>query len=535
MKSTGTAAKTIATFLKEQKFTETFGVSGANIEHLFHEFAADEELNVTLARHESMAGMMALGSVKAGQRAGVVLTTSGGASFNVIPALAEAYAQAVPLIALIGQPSGESSAGPFQLSDGTHGTPSIELTLSGVTRWCRRAAAAEEIPELLVEAAEIALGSRGTPGPAALLIPRNLFEEIITLEHPAELKIPETAISLPEQIEAPVTIIAGPQVHSHQAEQELIELAEHLQALVVTEGSARGVFPNSHELFAGVVGTMGHDSAIEAVREATSIFVVGTGVPQLSRYGISDILNEKKIYSIGSKELFGVEKSTFLGTDIKSILGNLLSLKRAEKVAKRATVENILDKDNRYLCYARVIQNALSHGDNIFIDAGNCGAAMVHSLTAPRESLWDMSLSMGGMGYCFGAAVGAVSVNRKRTWVLAGDGSFLMHGMEIHTAVEQNLPITYIIFDNSSHGMCDLREKKFTAPKNFNRFSTELHGEHLGKLISPLTSFNADSPEELESILNESNLSAPLFITVKIPANEPIPFRPLMHQIKETK
>ena len=68
-------------------------------------------------------------------------------------------------------------------------------------------------------------------------------------------------------------------------------------------------------------------------------------------------------------------------------------------------------------------------------------------------------MGMAGMGYAFGAAIGAACATGRRCVVLAGDGAFFMHGLEIHTAVEHALPITYIMLNNSAHGMCLVRER----------------------------------------------------------------------------
>ncbi|MFD6420332.1 thiamine pyrophosphate-dependent enzyme, partial [Streptomyces sp. NPDC060194] len=48
-----------------------------------------------------------------------------------------------------------------------------------------------------------------------------------------------------------------------------------------------------------------------------------------------------------------------------------------------------------------------------------------------------------------------------RTVVIAGDGSFFMHGMEIHTAIEHDLPITFVVFNNNAHAMCVTREQLY--------------------------------------------------------------------------
>ena len=73
----------------------------------------------------------------------------------------------------------------------------------------------------------------------------------------------------------------------------------------------------------------------------------------------------------------------------------------------------------------------LPDGVDIVVDAGNTGAAAIHQLPVRRAGRFVVALGMGGMGYSFGAGIGMASAGRRRTVVIAGDGSFFMHGMEI--------------------------------------------------------------------------------------------------------
>jgi acetolactate synthase-1/2/3 large subunit len=94
-----------------------------------------------------------------------------------------------------------------------------------------------------------------------------------------------------------------------------------------------------------------------------------------------------------------------------------------------------------------VLDAALPAGADIVVDAGNIGASAIHYLPVRRDGRFVVALGMGGMGYSFGAGIGmsfgamsARAKNRRqsgrRTVVIAGDGSFFMHGMEIHTALQ---------------------------------------------------------------------------------------------------
>ena len=77
----------------------------------------------------------------------------------------------------------------------------------------------------------------------------------------------------------------------------------------------------------------------------------------------------------------------------------------------------------------------LPDGVDIVVDAGNTGAAAIHHLPVRRDGRFVVALGMGGMGYSFGAGIGMAFGRRRRAVVIAGDGAFFMHGMELHTAL----------------------------------------------------------------------------------------------------
>ena len=110
-----------------------------------------------------------------------------------------------------------------------------------------------------------------------------------------------------------------------------------------------------------------------------------------------------------------------------------------------------------------ILNGAMASGDQLLFDAGNCAASSLHYLTVPPKTSTTIALGMGGMGYAIGAAIGAQlgSRRRTRTTVLCGDGAFMLAGMEVHTAVDLGLPITFVVFNNGKHGMCKTRQNVF--------------------------------------------------------------------------
>ena len=146
----------------------------------------------------------------------------------------------------------------------------------------------------------------------------------------------------------------------------------------------------------------------------------------------------------------------------------------------------------RYREAMAVLDAALPDGVDIVVDAGNIGASAIHYLPARRDgrfivawawAAWDTASAPAGYGVR----------SRRRTIVIAGDGSFFMHGMEIHTAVQYGLPVTFLLFDNHAHAMCVTREQLFYNDLySYNRFGASRLGAGLAAMFPGLASVDVD-------------------------------------------
>jgi acetolactate synthase-1/2/3 large subunit len=132
---------------------------------------------------------------------------------------------------------------------------------------------------------------------------------------------------------------------------------------------------------------------------------------------------------------------------------------------------------------------------------------------------------MGGMGYTFGAAIGAsfADTNRaSRIYVIAGDGAFYMHGFELHTAVQYGLPITYVILNNNAHAMCVTREQVFYGGAySYNRFTPARLAAGVDAMFPAVEARNATTTEELAHALADTRTAqGPVFVSVDCDADE---------------
>jgi acetolactate synthase-1/2/3 large subunit len=168
----------------------------------------------------------------------------------------------------------------------------------------------------------------------------------------------------------------------------------------------------------------------------------------------------------------------------------------------------------------------LPDGTDIVVDAGNIGASAIHYLPARRDGRFIVALGMGGMGYSFGAGVGVAFGRQRRTVVIAGDGSLLMHGMEIHTALQYRLPVTFLLFDNHAHAMCVTREQLFYDDLySYNRFGPSRFGAGLAAMFPGLLSVDVDDIDQLPGALRTAlEADGPSVVSVECSADEIPPF-----------
>jgi acetolactate synthase-1/2/3 large subunit len=120
--------------------------------------------------------------------------------------------------------------------------------------------------------------------------------------------------------------------------------------------------------------------------------------------------------------------------------------------------------------------------------------------------------------------------------VIAGDGAFFMHGMEIHTAVQYRLPITFVLFNNNAHAMCVTREQLFYEDRyTYNRFSQSRLGAGLAAMFPDLPSVDVDRIDQLRGALGGAlSVDGPSVVCVECSADEMPPFAPFL-TVKPTK
>ena len=537
-----------------------FGVDGANIEDLYDAAYFSSDITAVLAKHEFSAVTMADGYSRSGAGLGVVAATSGGGALNLIPGLGESLASRVPVLALVGQPATTMDGrGSFQDTSGRNGSLNAEALFSAVSVFCWRVLT----PDDIVSALPSAIAAARTGGPAVLLLPKDIQQAVVGVNgyggsdgrgferQGARIGDPHAIVRALRRATGPITIIAGEQVARDDARSELEELRALLRAQVACVPDAKDVagtpgFGSSSAL--GVTGVMGHPGVADAVAASAVCLVVGTRLSVTARAGLDDAFAAVRTVSIGSASPY--LPCTHVHTD--DLRGSLTMLTRALSGRGRATGLRVPDfvadaelsppsfagTGVRYRDAVVVLDRVLPDGVDIVVDAGNTGAAAIHHLPVRRDGRFAVALGMGGMGYSFGAGIGmafgrAMSNGpSRRTVVIAGDGAFFMHGMEVHTAVQYQLPVTFVLFNNNAHAMCVTREQLFYDDLySYNRFAPSQLGAGLAGMFPGLSSVDVADIDALPAALERAMaVDGPSVVTVECSADEIPPFAAFLNR-----
>ena len=232
-----------------------------------------------LVRHEQGAGHAAEGYASASGKLGVCIATSGPGATNLVTAIADAYMDSVPLLAITGQVGSKLiGTDAFQEADIVGITMPITKHSFLVTR-------PEDIPEVM--AAAVMIATTGRPGPVLVDVTKDAQQGKAEFVWPPKVDLPgykpvtkphgkqiQAAAQLIKEAKRPVLYVGGGVVRAG-AHKELFKLAELIGAPVVTTLMARGAFPDSHKQNLGMPGMHGTVPAVTALQKSDLLITLG--------------------------------------------------------------------------------------------------------------------------------------------------------------------------------------------------------------------------------------------------------------------
>ncbi len=515
-----------------------FGIPGGAVGPIFDALAEVPQIELVATRQESTAVFAAIGHARATGTPAVVLVTSGPGVTNTLTGVACALAEEVPLI-VIGGDVATAWAGRGAFQDSSHLGLDVVSLMRQVTRWSSSVFSPSIAAGAVARAWSAATGAR--PGPVFLSVPYDVAQGTTTqarlaLPQDAGPLVPDeaachSAAELLASATRPLLVLGS---GARGALAESVALAEQLASPVVVTSHAKGVFPETHPLYLGLVGNAGHPSATEYVASRPDVVcIVG------SRLG--DFATNAWALAIGGRDatiqidrdplLIGRNAPVTLGivgdaglaleamrvacADVRPPVRACLPLRKlpwsttapAGLVKPQAVIESI----------GRAFEDAV-----FCSDIGEHMGFAQHYLTVDGPDRFHCMTGLGSMGSGFGAAIGIQHARpAERVVAFVGDGGFHMHVSELLTCVERRIGLVLVVFND---GCWSMVEHGFRAV--FRRKPSQLP-QAVADIASIARSYGADArridgleqlePERLRALPRRG---VPLVLDVRIDPSE---------------
>ena len=446
-----------------------FGYPGGTILNIYDElYKNSDDITHILVSHEQGAAHAADGYARSTGKVGVCMATSGPGATNLVTGIATAYMDSVPLVAITANVA-KSGLG----KDSFQEIDIVGATMP-ITKHNFIVKEIENLAPTLRKAFKIA--KSGRPGPVLVDITKDVTANKIefTSKEPEEIKrysdsITEddlnTVADMIKVSEKPFILVGGGAVIS-EADKEVREFAELVDAPVCDSLMGKGAFDGTNKRYTGMIGMHGTKASNFGVTESDLLIVLG------ARFSDRVIGNAKEFAKNANIVHIDVDPSE-INKNIKadaSIIGDIkeVLLRLNKKVEKKdnsqwmAHIEELkkqypLDLDKSKLTGPAVIDSLynITNGDAIVTtDVGQhqMWAAQFYKYKKSRQLI--TSGGLGTMGYGVGACIGAKMGNKDKICVnIAGDGCFRMNMNEIATATRYNIPIIQIVINNHVLGM----------------------------------------------------------------------------------
>ena len=474
-----TGSGAILRSLENLGVTDVFGLPGGAIMPFYDELMSSTGIRHILVRHEQGAGHAAEGYAASTGRLGVCIATSGPGATNLVTAIADAYMDSVPLLAITGQV--------FSTLMGTDAFQEVDIVgiTMPITKHSFLVTRPEDIPATI--AAAYLIATTGRPGPVLVDVTKDCQQNSAPFIWPPKVELPgyrpvvkahgkqvQAAAQLLAEAKRPVFYVGGGVIRS-KASAELLELAELVGAPIVTTLMARGAFPDSNPLNLGMPGMHGTVPAVLAIQESDLLISLGARFDDRVTGKPSEFAPNAKVVHV---DIDPAEISKIRFADVP-IVGDakdvIADLTIAFREAITTTPSDLTlwwerldllraryplgydEPEDGLLSPQYVIQRIGQLTGPEAIYASGVGQHQMWAaqyIKYERPNSWLNSGGAGTMGYGVPAAMGAKVAEPERTvWAIDGDGCFQMTNQELATCTINKIPIKVAIINNSSLGM----------------------------------------------------------------------------------
>lgn len=478
-------------YLERRGVKYVFGLCGHTVIAMLDALSKSSSVKYISFRNEQLAAMAADGYARIKKKAGVVLCHLGPGIMNTVTGVGNASLDSIPMVLIAGDvPRYYYGKHPHQEVN-LHADASQYEILRPIVKRAWRVDDPEAVPEILDKAFRLA--ESGRPGPVLISVPMDVFSEEIeedlfarTYHDSHETIRPALAPSAAKAIAKKLVEAKNPVIHagggvlSAGASKELQELAEFLDIPISRTLMGQGCISDTHPLMLGQTGFWGLEFTHKFTANADILLALGTRFAEAdssSWYpGVTFDMRKTELIQIDIDPAeIGRNYPVSIGAvaDLKEALAQILEeakklcpegIKRPElremiKENRKLFKESnrAISEDNRFpMTPQRIlkdIKETIPEDTVIFTDVGwnKNGVAQQFDITIPGTIHHSSGLATMG----FGASAllgGKLAAPDKVVIALVGDGGFGVNPSPLATAVEYNIPVIWIVMNNSAFG-----------------------------------------------------------------------------------
>lgn len=453
-------------------------------------------------RQEGGAAYMAEAYGKLTGKPGICFVTRGPGATNASIGVHTAYQDSTPMILFIGQVGNDFvEREAFQEID-------YRRMYGQMAKWVAQIDRADRVHEYIARAFQVA--TSGRPGPVVLALPEDMLSQQVELAHIPAMRHYQTVQASPSATQIgelkerlakannPLVILGGGGWNT-AACNHIQQFAEQQNLPVACAFRFQDLFDNEHPNYIGDVGIGINPQLAGRIKQADLVIAVGPRLGEMTTSGYrileapvpkqslihihADALELGRVYQADMLINSGMPHIAAALAALP-IVGNWqtnVKQARAEYLANQT--ESPIFKDGKQpLNLWQVVQDLRAQVplDTILTNGAGNYTAWAHRYYRYGQMRTQLAPTSGAMGYSVPSGIAAKITHPDRTVItFAGDGEFMMNGQELATAVQYNVGVVIILFNNSMYGTIRMhQEREFPN----HQLGTELHNPDFAAL-----------------------------------------------------
>lgn len=460
-----------------------FGGAGENAASLMLALKHSKKIRPIMTRHEQAASFMACGYAMYTNRLGFCFATAGPGAFNLFSGLAVAMSDSYPVLAISGFASLEwRGKGSLNETSGVNRTPNSHAMFAATTKKSYLLTDIADTCDVLEDAVNTAF--EGRPGPVHIHVPENLTHDMtVDNYHDIRLQV-KPPLPDPTRVEGIAAVLAGAIQKGEPivalvgfgairsgAGAEIKRFIERFQIPLLTTLDGKGIVSENHPLSIGVFADSGHASAWKAFREAKVVVAIGNSLNQHATFNYRDDLFTGKLLihiNISEMEIGKSYKADYaLVADARpavTAIVDALSKKVGQVAPKKVDGRDYEARRIPHVAgaihpgqLAQTIGKMLPENGVVLADAGAHLAWFGYYLELEEGQNFRKPGTFGPMAGHVNGALGLKIAHPERTVVVGcGDGCYSLSGFELMTAVENDIPVIWVIFNDNEFKLIKL-------------------------------------------------------------------------------